>query len=205
MEVKYKLIVADRSPSVQKAVQLAFPKSEFELYFFEDIPNVMKNLGKILPDALLLSLSLPGKDVYEVGFYLRSQKEFRNTSIFFLRGAFEPLDHQKIASIDYEEIVRKPFDSGKLARTVKEAVEKKRNPLTIPEESILDSSNLENRGAKVEKSALEDDIQARIAPKIERNLEDKVKDQVLKELKEYFQREIDELKEHLSRMKTKSD
>lgn len=220
--MRYKLIVAESSPSIQKAIQLAFPESEFEIFPFEDGTDVMKNLSKIVPDAILLSLSIPGKDVYEVGFYLKSHKEFRNTSIVFLRGVFEPLDQQKIASIDYDEIIQKPFDSGKLAQTVKNIIERKRNPLTLPEEPIVEDMTSEENDTEIQKDTekslkqsselksyetfveeIQDFITQHIG-KVESEMEERMKKRIFQELKELFQREIDELKVKISELNSSS-
>ena len=199
----YKLFIADRSPSIQKIIKLAFPESEFEIFPFEESSDVLKNLTKIHPDAILFSLSFPGKDVYEVGFYLRSHKEFRNTSVFFLQGAFEPLDHQKIASMDYEEIIKKPFDSEKLARQVKAVIEKKRHPSSLPEDPsmgyILPEDDMEGRKENISQEEVEEEIIQTVKP-IENDLAEKTKGQILKEVKESFQKEIDELKIKISKL-----
>jgi CheY-like chemotaxis protein len=134
----YKLVVADSSPSVQKVVQMAFSEPDFEVYPFEDGVEVLESIGQINPDAVLLSLSLPSKDGYEISRYLRSREDFRKTALVLLKNVFEPLDIEKMHSLDYDEIIQKPFDSEKLARLVKDIVDKKKGPHSFPEESLLD-------------------------------------------------------------------
>lgn len=129
-----KLIIADASPSVQKALQLALTDSRLEIHAFENGLELIKALPEIQPDAILLSLSLPGKDGYEVGAYLRSQEKFRNISLILLRAAFEPLDEERMALLENVEIVQKPFDSEKLAERIIEIVGEKKEPSTLPEE-----------------------------------------------------------------------
>ena len=133
-----KVIVADPSPYVQKVVQMALAAPDFELHPFEDGQDLLQSLSRVNPDAVLVSLSLPGRDGYEVGRYLRSREDFRRTALLFLRNAFETLDLEKLRGIDYDEIVQKPFDSEKLAQTVREIVDRKKSPHSFPEESILE-------------------------------------------------------------------
>lgn len=133
-----KVIVADPSPSVQKVVQMALAAPDFELHPFEDGQDLLQSLSRVNPDAVLVSLSLPGRDGYEVGRYLRSREDFRRTALLFLRNAFETLDLEKLRGIDYDEIVQKPFDSEKLAQTVREIVDRKKSPHSFPEESFLE-------------------------------------------------------------------
>lgn len=134
----YKLVVADSSPSVQKVVQMAFSEPDFDVYAFEDGQEVLGSIGQINPDAVLLSLSLPAKDGYEISHYLRNREDFKKTALVLLKNAFEPLDLEKLHSLDYDEMVQKPFDSEKLVRLVKDIVDKKKGPHSFPEESFLE-------------------------------------------------------------------
>jgi DNA-binding response OmpR family regulator len=136
----YKLIVGDASPSVQKIVQMAFPEKDFDLHMFEDGLEVIQSLGSINPDAVLLSLSLPSRDGYEVGRYLRGRENFKKTALILLRNAFEALDLEKLRGLECDEIILKPFDSEKLARTVREIIDRKKGPHSFPEESFLDEA-----------------------------------------------------------------
>jgi DNA-binding response OmpR family regulator len=133
-----RVIIADPSVSVQKVVQMAFAAPDFEIHPFEDGLELLQSLGRVNPDAVLVSLSLPGRDGYEVGRCLRTREEFRRTGLVLLRNAFETLDLEKLRGIDYDEIVQKPFDSEKLARTVREIVDRKKGPHSFPEESLLE-------------------------------------------------------------------
>jgi CheY-like chemotaxis protein len=135
--VAYRIIVADPSPSVQKTVQLAFPEPEFRLFPFEAGADLLESIAGIRPDAILLSLSLPGRDAFEVGRLLRSREELRRVPLVFLRGTFEALDLSRIAAADCDGIFLKPFDSERLAATIRELIEKKTWPLTLPEEPVI--------------------------------------------------------------------
>ena len=134
----YKLVVADSSPSCQKAIQMAFPEQEFEIHPFRDGLELIKALSQISPDAILLNLSLPNRDGYEIGIYLKSQDELKQAPLILLKGAFEQLDEERISGLDYDEIVQEPFDSERLVRIIRDLIEKKKNPQTLPEELIMD-------------------------------------------------------------------
>jgi DNA-binding response OmpR family regulator len=136
----YKLIVADGSPLVQKVVQMAFGEPDFEVHAFEDGLEALQALGQINPDAVLLGLSLARRDGYEVGRYLRSREDFKKTALVLLKNAFEPLDQEKMRGLDCDEIISKPFDSEKLALTVREIIDRKKGPHSFPEESLLDEA-----------------------------------------------------------------
>lgn len=190
----YKLIVADSSPTIQKTVKMAFSDSEFEIYAFNDGIEVMNSLGQISPDAVLLNLFLPRRDGYEVGFFLKSQEEFKQTSLILLKGAFDPLDKKRIAGLDYDEIVQEPFDSERLVSIVRELIEQKKDPQTLPEEPVLDeiplpeaSSESEKDGAQGEALPQAESLSRKeglssLSPKQKSEIEDMVRDLMKEEI-----------------------
>lgn len=213
----YKLIVADSSSSVQKAIQMAFSNSDYEIYPFEDGLEVMKSLSQINPDAILLSLSLPHKDGYEVGRYLRNQEQFKQTSLVFLKGAFDPIDTERIAGLDYDEIVHEPFDSERLAQLVRDIIEGKKDPQTLPEEHLLDEIPLTQHNSEPKKNEshnstfstdilhTEEESYASFSPKLKEEIEGKIRELVKQETvdvereleKRVSKRVLSELKEWL--------
>ncbi len=133
-----KLILADPSPSVRKTVLLAFAEPEFEVLTIEDGLQVIEELGRTCPDAVLLNLNLPSRDGYEVGRFLRSREELRKVALILLKNAFEPLDGERFNGLDCDGIVQKPFDSERLVRIVQESIDRRKTPPSFPEESLIE-------------------------------------------------------------------
>ena len=142
----YKIIVADPSVSVQKAVQLAFPEPEFRLFLFEDGAALLASIEEVRPDAVLLSLTLPGRDPFEIGRLLRGREDLRRVPLLLLRGTFEAPDLSKTAP-DHDGMVQKPFDSERLAAVVRDLIERKTGPSTLPEEPIFALADVSRPGA----------------------------------------------------------
>ncbi len=132
----YRIIVADASPSVQKTAALVFAEPEFRVYPFEDGAALLEAVAGIEPDALLVSLSLPGRDGYEVGRTLRSIKELENVPLIGLKGTFECLDTDRNVPPEYDEVIQKPFDSERLAAVVRDLIARKTGPSWLPEEPV---------------------------------------------------------------------
>ena len=132
----YRIIVADPSPSVQRAVQLAFPEPEFRTYPVEDGSALLDAAAEVRPDAVLLSLSLPGRDPAELGRLLRARPDLRRVPLIFLRGTFESAEVPPSLP-DHDGVFQKPFDSERLAAAVRELVEARAVPLTLPEEPLF--------------------------------------------------------------------
>ena len=210
--VAYKLVVAEWSPSVQRAIKMAFPESEFEIYPFRNGIEAEEELLQIKADAILLSLSLPNKDGYDVGRFIRRQEQLNKTPLILLKGAFDDLDKKRIAGLDYDEIIQEPFDSEKLVRTVRDVIEGNKEPHSLPEEPVMViedrtaeepeedlSKNTEGKekrervdGNKAT-AELERDLQAKIKEwvkqeslNIEKDLEKRIGDRVLLEIKKWL-------------------
>jgi CheY-like chemotaxis protein len=144
--VAYKIIVADRSLSIQRIIQMALPEPEFRLFPFEDGLEVLDSVAEIKPDAVLLSPSLTGRSGAEVGRLLRARQDFVRVPVILLRGIFESAEADKMAGMEYDAVVQKPFESDKLASAVRALIEKRTCPSTLPEDppagTIEDSGNL---------------------------------------------------------------
>jgi DNA-binding response OmpR family regulator len=189
--VPYRIIVADPSPSVQKIVQLVFPDPEFKVFVFEDGASLLESVADVRPDALLVSLTLPGRDGYEVGRTLRSRKELEMVPLIGLKGTFESLDTDRNPPADYDEIVQKPFDSERLAAVVRELIARKTGPLSLPEEPLRpaaggDSGAPAKTGpADAADQGLKDWVREEMVG-MEREIEKRVRARVVADLKEWM-------------------
>ncbi len=132
----YKIVVADPSPSVQKAAQLVFAEPEFRVFAYEDGASLLESVASVGPDALVVSLTLPGRDGYDVARTLRSRKQLASVPLVGLRGSFECIDNDRNAPSDYDEVLPKPFDSERLAAVVRELIARKTGPSSLPEEPV---------------------------------------------------------------------
>ncbi len=132
----YKIIAGDPSLSVQRALQSALPEPEFRLFPFEDGAALLEAAAEIRPDAVLLGVALAGRDGYEVGRILRGREDFRRVPIVLLRGTFEALEGGPAVAPDFDEVFAKPFDSERLAASVRDLIEKKTTPATLPEDPV---------------------------------------------------------------------
>ena len=179
--MKYKILVADSSPSIQKLVQMAFLDTEFEIFPFKDGQDVLDSLSEINPDAILLNLSLPQKDGYELGEHIKNQEAFNRVPLILIKEAFEPLDQERLEKFEYDQLVQKPFDSDALVQKVRTAIEERKIPMTLPEEPVWEE------GSSVEMKVELDERARELVRKeilgVQRELEKRIKARVLAELK----------------------
>jgi DNA-binding response OmpR family regulator len=194
--VPYRIIVADASLSVQKTAALVFAEPEFRVYPFEDGAALLESVSGIRPDALLVSLSLPGRDGYEVGRTLRSIKELENVPLIGLKGTFECLDTDRNVPPEYDEVVQKPFDSERLAAVVRDLIARKTGPSWLPEEPVSPGAGEKagkpgpgapspSRAADAQDAGLKDWVREELVG-MEREIEKRVRARVVADLKEWM-------------------
>lgn len=133
-DMPYRIVAAEAGPSAQKALQMAFPEPEFRLLFVEDPARLVDTVAGMAPDAILLALSLPGIDVYAAAGALARQEPLRSVPLFLLKGTFELVDRDKAGGLSVEGVIQKPFDGERLAATVRDSIDRKLSPPTMPEE-----------------------------------------------------------------------
>lgn len=184
----YTIVLADPSPSVQKAVQLALPEPEFRIFVFEDGGSLLESVTGLEPDALLISLTLPGREGYDVARTLRSRKELATVPLIGLRGGFECLDSEKTTPADYDEVLPKPFDSERLAAAVRELIARKTGPSSLPEEPAWPgpSAGPGPAAAPPEAGAGVREIVREEIGGMEREIEKRVRARVLADLKDWM-------------------
>jgi CheY-like chemotaxis protein len=129
-------------------LQIVFPEPEFRLFPFEDGQELLDAAAGLEPDAVLLSPGLSGRDGYEVGRLLRARDEFKRVPILFLRGTFEAFDRERAAAAGSDEIFQKPFDSERLADSVRALIVRKTGPSTVPEEPEPETAGGTNERAR---------------------------------------------------------
>jgi DNA-binding response OmpR family regulator len=190
--VPYKIVVADPSPSVQKAAQLVFAEPEFRVYAFDDGASLLESVTAIGPDALIVSLSLPGRDGYDVARTLRSRRELATVPLVGLRGAFECIDSDRTAPSEYDEVLPKPFDSERLGAVVRELIARKTGPSSLPEEPVWSGETHGPREAahgspaqSAERPRVREIVREEIVD-MEREIEKRVRARVLADLKEWM-------------------
>ena len=180
-QMNYKILVADDSPSIQKLIRMSFPDTEFEIFLFSDGQKVLDSLNQINPDAILLNLSLPQMDGYELGEHIKNQEAFNLVPLILIKEAFEPLDKERLEKFEYDQLVQKPFDSDSLVQQVRTAIEERKIPMTLPEEPVWDEGS--TVAMKVELDERVRELVKKEILGVQRELEKRIKARILAELK----------------------
>jgi len=129
-----KVMAADATASSLRAIHMAFQETEFDVYTSEDGVQALELIMRIEPDAVVVGLSLPRKDGYEIARFLKSEDRFHNVPLILLRDAFDPPDPDKLGALTYDGLLDKPFDSEELVRKIRDLLGAADIPDNLPEE-----------------------------------------------------------------------
>ena len=133
--------LADASPLVRKAVEAALPASEFELRTAPDGLAAIRILPEFSPDAVLVALTLPGMDGYEVAAFLRSQPVYRAAALFLLRGSFEIARHGQAVRDRARRPDPEAVRRGDAPRAViRSAIDRKKELPSLPEDPFFEAA-----------------------------------------------------------------
>ena len=190
--MSYRVFIADPSPSALKALHMAFQDSNYDLYTTQDGNQVMDLLQQVQPETVVLALSLPGKNGYELAHLIKSQDQYRDLPLILLQSDFEGLDEEGLEGLDYDGIVQKPFNSEALADRIRTLIVGTKTPDSLPEEpEVLNPAPDEKTGVLPLGAPQEDtSLIESLMPRVEKDLDGEIKSQISREVLE-MERELE--------------
>jgi DNA-binding response OmpR family regulator len=113
---------------------MAFQDSIYDVFTAGDGGEVLDLIRQIKPDAIVLGLSLPSIDGYEITRRLNAADEFEGIPLVLLRAVYEEVDEARLQDLRFDELVSKPVDSEELAHRIRTLISGTRDPESLPEE-----------------------------------------------------------------------
>ncbi|MFQ5720872.1 MAG: hypothetical protein ACE5GI_00075 [Candidatus Aminicenantales bacterium] len=172
---------------MEKAIQTALARPNYKVISFSDAQGLLPRINSVSADIILLRLAFPAEKSCDISRFLKSKPQFKDVPLVLLQGLFEPLVEETGVEASFDEVVKLPFASAWLAELIMALVNKKRFPLTLPEETEIGA-----RPPTDSDSELEDKIRAIVSQEVvamERELEKRLKAQLLPEIKSWVKRQ----------------
>jgi two-component system, chemotaxis family, response regulator PixG len=114
----YKIFCIDESPTVLNTIQSYLDEQMFSVV---GVTNSVKALMQIIntkPDIILLDISMPNLDGYELCSLLRQHSHFKNTPVIMVSEKVGLLDRAKAKMVRASGYLTKPFTHGDLLKTI---------------------------------------------------------------------------------------
>lgn len=117
------LLLADDSATIQRVVELTFASEDIDVVTVGDGTKAIEAIERGEPDIVLVDVSMPGRDGYEVASFLRGDPARDRIPVVLLTGAFEPLDESRCDAIGRHEVLVKPFEPRQVVGKVRELLD----------------------------------------------------------------------------------
>ncbi|RKX99701.1 hypothetical protein DRP77_12825 [Candidatus Poribacteria bacterium] len=129
-----KILVVDDEEDILDLVEMSLTADGFEVITARDGPEALRKVREEEPDLILLDISMPGMDGYEVMERLKGDKRTSSIPIIMLTAASQKEDKVRSFSAGADDYVVKPFDTDELTARIRAVLSRTRaikyiNPL----------------------------------------------------------------------------
>ncbi len=117
-----KILLADRSITIQKVVEMLFSGREYEVVCASDGETAANEAARVVPDVVLADVDLPRMDGYAFAARLRQTPQLAQTPVILMMSRDDVYDSVKGKHAGIVDNIAKPFESQELIGKVKKAL-----------------------------------------------------------------------------------
>jgi CheY-like chemotaxis protein len=117
-----KILLADKSITIQKVVEMLFSGRDYEVTCASDGEAAYSEAARIVPDVVLADVGLPLLDGYGLAARLRQNPPLTDTPVIMMMSKDDVYDPEKGAQAGIVDSITKPFESQELIGKVKKAL-----------------------------------------------------------------------------------
>lgn len=117
-----KILLADKSITIQKVVEMLFSGKEYSVTAVSDGDAALSEAARILPDVVLADVDLPRVDGYTFSSRLKQTPQTARTPVILMLSRDDVYDAAKGASAGIVDHIAKPFESQDLIGKIRKAL-----------------------------------------------------------------------------------
>lgn len=117
-----KILLADKSITIQKVVEMLFSGKEYEVFCVSDGETALSDAARIVPDVILADVDLPRLDGYRFAGRLKETPALGQTPVILMMSRDDVYDEVKGRQAGIMDNIAKPFESQELIGKVKKAL-----------------------------------------------------------------------------------
>ncbi len=117
-----KILLADKSITIQKVVEMLFSGKEYEVLCVSDGETALSEAERVVPDVVLADIDLPRLDGYTFAVRLKQKAALARTPVILMMSRDDVFDEAKARQASIVDHIAKPFESQELIGKVKKAV-----------------------------------------------------------------------------------
>lgn len=128
-----KILLADKSITIQKVVEMLFSGKEYEVASVSDGDAALSEAARVVPDVVLADVDLPRVDGYSLAARFKTIPALAQTPVILMMSRDDVYEGVKGTQAGIVDYIAKPFESQELIGKVKKALTA--SPSRIPEPS----------------------------------------------------------------------
>ena len=117
-----KILLADKSITIQKVVEMLFSGKEYVVSCASDGETALNEAGRALPDVVLADVDLPRIDGYSFSARLKQIPALAQTPVILMLSRDDVFDEAKARQAGIVDNIAKPFESQELIGKVRKAI-----------------------------------------------------------------------------------
>ena len=114
----YTIACIDDSPTILQAIGTFLDDASFSVLMINDPVKALMQVMRSKPDVILLDVSMPNLDGYELCSLLRRHPNFKNTPIIMVTGHTGFIDRARAKLVGSSGYLTKPFTQSELIKAV---------------------------------------------------------------------------------------
>jgi CheY-like chemotaxis protein len=162
-----KLLLADKSITIQKVVEMLFAGREYEVMCASDGETALSEASRVVPDVVLADVDLPRIDGYSFAARIKQVPALAQTPVILMMSRDDVYNDAKGNESGIIDHIEKPFESQELIGKVKKALATTRlsEPAPMVQKPAPISSGLKQPRPPVQPAAPVLPSAARVEPK----------------------------------------
>jgi CheY-like chemotaxis protein len=117
-----KILLADKSITIQKVVEMLFSGKEYEVLCVSDGETALSEAQRVMPDVVLADVDLPRIDGFSFAARLKQNAVLARTPVILMMSRDDVFDANKASQASIVDHIAKPFESQELIGKVRKAV-----------------------------------------------------------------------------------
>jgi CheY-like chemotaxis protein len=118
----FKILLADKSITIQKVVEMLFSGKEYSVTAVSDGESALSEAARIVPDVVLADVDLPRLDGYSLSARLKQDPRLAQAPVILMLSRDDIYDEAKGRQAGIVDHLAKPFESQELIGKVKKAL-----------------------------------------------------------------------------------
>lgn len=122
----HKILIVEDEPNIVVPLQFLMERNAFDVAVASTGEDAIALLTAFKPDLILLDITLPGIDGFEVCQTVRSSPDRQHAKIIFLSAMGRDMDVAKGMAIGADAYITKPFSNADVLNKVKDLLNDKK-------------------------------------------------------------------------------